>query len=331
MSEAVAHLPAGPKEWLASARRAIDIEAEGLKALGDALDDGLGGPFTEAIEVLRNATGRVILSGVGKSGHIARKVAATMASTGTPAMFVHATEASHGDLGMITSHDVLIMLSNSGETLELKDVVAYSKRFSVPLIAITGKANSALGTAADIVLELPKASEACPIGLAPTTSTTLQLALGDALAVALLDDRGFTASDYQTFHPGGRLGAALTHVRDVMHAGDQVPLVPGDIVMSEALLIMTDKSFGCVGILSDDGRLCGIITDGDLRRHMSPDLLSRTAREIMTPDPVSVTPDELAIAALEKVSAKISSLFVVEDGKPVGIIHVHDLLQLGVK
>lgn len=331
MSEARLTIQLDRKDWLASARRAIEIEIEGLVALRAALDDGLGASFSQAIEILRNAGGRVILCGVGKSGHVARKIAATMASTGTPAMFVHATEASHGDLGMITSDDVLVMVSNSGETLELKDVLAYSSRFAVPVIAITGNAASALGKAADVVLELPRAKEACTIGLAPTTSTTLQMALGDALAIALLDDRGFTASDYQRFHPGGRLGAALTLVKDVMHAGRHIPLVTGDVVMSEALLVMTDKNFGCVGIVDDNGCLSGIITDGDLRRHMSPDLLTRTAREIMTPNPKSVAPDELAFAALEKVSAKISSLFVVEDGKPVGIIHVHDLLQLGVK
>jgi arabinose-5-phosphate isomerase len=331
MSETVVKLPRDRQDWIASARRAIEIETKGLVALRHALEDGLGSRFADAVEILRNASGRVICSGVGKSGHVARKIAATMASTGTPAMFVHATEASHGDLGMITSDDVLVMLSNSGETVELKDVLAYSRRFSVPVIAITGKAKSALGKAADVVLELPRAKEACSIGLAPTTSTTLQMALGDALAIALLDDRGFTATDYQKFHPGGRLGAALTMVRDVMHGGDSVPLVTGDVVMSEALLVMTDKSFGCVGIINAKGLLIGIITDGDLRRHMSPDLLKQRAEDIMTPNPVAVGPDELAFAALEKVSTKISSLFVVEDGKPVGIIHVHDLLQLGVK
>ncbi len=331
MSQALAKPFAETEAWLASAHRVIDTEIKGMSALGEALENALGPQFCEAVAILRNATGRVILCGVGKSGHVARKIAATLASTGTPAMFVHGTEASHGDLGMITSDDVLMMLSNSGETLELKDVVAYSRRFAVPLIAITGQAHSALGKAADVVLELPKAKEACSIGLAPTTSTTLQMALGDALSIALLDDRGFTASDYQRFHPGGRLGAALTLVSDVMHGGDAIPLVTGDVVMSQALLKMTEKNFGCIGIIDADGNLIGIITDGDLRRHMSPDLLSRTAREIMTPDPKSVGPDELAFAALEKVSAKISSLFVVENGKPVGIIHVHDLLQLGVK
>jgi arabinose-5-phosphate isomerase len=331
MSQVLAKTDSSNDDWLASARRVIDIEIQGMTALGLALDGAMGPAFCEAVTVMRNALGRVILCGVGKSGHVARKMAATLASTGTPAMFVHGTEASHGDLGMITSEDVLVMLSNSGETFELKDVVAYSRRFAVPLIAITGKTNSALGKAADVVLELPKAKEACSIGLAPTTSTTLQMALGDALAIALLDDRGFTASDYQKFHPGGRLGAALTLVSDVMHCGDSVPLVTADVIMSEALLVMTEKNFGCVGIVDDGGNLAGIITDGDLRRHMSPDLLTRAAGVIMTPDPQWVAPDELAFAALERVSAKISSLFVVKDGKPVGIIHVHDLLQLGVK
>ena len=331
MSQTVVNIRPNAKNWLTSARRAIDIETEGLVALRAAIDDGLGAKFVEAIEILRNAGGRVILCGVGKSGHIARKIAATMASTGTTAMFVHGTEASHGDLGMVTSDDVLVMLSNSGETPELKDVLVYSRRFAVPLIAITGKADSALGKAADVVLELPKAKEACPIGLAPTTSTTLQMAIGDALAIALLDDRGFTTSDYQKFHPGGRLGAALTQVHEIMHTGADIPLVTGDAAMSEALLVMTDKNFGCVGIIDGDGRLTGIITDGDLRRHMSPNLLSQTAGEIMTADPMVVTRDELASAALEKVSAKISSLFVVEEAKPVGIVNTHDLLQLGVR
>lgn len=320
------------QNWIASARRSLDTEANGLAALIEALDGELGESFSAAMELLRNASGNVIFSGIGKSGHIARKAAATFASTGTRAMFVHAAEASHGDLGMVSPDDVIIMLSNSGENAELKDIVAYSRRFAVPLIAITGNAGSALGKAADVVLKLPRAAEACPNGLAPTTSTTMQIALGDALAIALLDDRGFTAAEFQQFHPGGRLGAALAHVRDIMHGTDRLPLASKDIVMSEALLTMTAKSLGCLGVLDGNGDLAGIITDGDLRRHMQPDLLNRTAGEIMTTDPKTVTPDTLASAAMETMnSMNITILFVVENQKPVGVIHVHDLLQLGVR
>ena len=318
--------------WIASARRSLDTEANGLAALIDALDGELGESFTSAMDLLRNASGNVIFSGIGKSGHIARKAAATFASTGTRAMFVHAAEASHGDLGMISPDDVIIMLSNSGENAELKDIVAYSRRFAVPLIAMTGNAGSTLGKAADVVLKLPRAAEACPNGLAPTTSTTMQIALGDALAIALLDDRGFTAAEFQKFHPGGRLGAALAHVRDVMHSTDRLPLADKDVVMSEALLTMTAKSLGCLGVVDGNGDLAGVITDGDLRRHMEPDLLKRTAGEIMTTDPKTVAPDTLASAAMETMnSMNITILFVVENQKPVGVIHVHDLLQLGVR
>ncbi len=320
------------QSWLASARRALSTEANGLSSLIDALTGDLGESFAAAMDLLRNAKGSVIFSGIGKSGHIARKAAATFASTGTRAMFVHASEASHGDLGMISPDDVIVMLSNSGENAELKDVVAYSRRFAVPLIAMTGNAGSTLGKAADVVLELPRAAEACPNGLAPTTSTTMQIALGDALAIALLDDRGFTAAEFQKFHPGGRLGAALAHVRDVMHGTDRLPLAGTDVVMSEALLTMTAKHFGCLGVIDTDGNLAGIITDGDLRRHMQSDLLERTAGEIMTTDPKTIAPDALASSAMELMnSLTITILFVVEDNKPVGIVHVHDLLHLGVR
>jgi len=318
--------------FLASAKRTLVKEREGLDTMLAALDDGLGQSFVAAMEILRKATGRVILSGVGKSGHIARKIAATLASTGTPAMFVHATEASHGDLGTITPNDVIIVLSNSGETVELKDIIAYSRRFAVPLIAITADNTSTVARTADVALSIPKAPEACPIGLAPTTSTTMQLALGDALAISLLEDKGFTASDFQRFHPGGRLGAALAHVRDFMHAGDKLPLAPAAMEMSRALIIMTEKSFGCLGVVDEAGRLAGIITDGDLRRKMGDGLLAQTTGEVMTRDPKVVAPDTLAQSALEMInSAKITSLFVVEAGLPVGIVHVHDLLRLGVR
>jgi arabinose-5-phosphate isomerase len=318
--------------YLASAKRTLLKERQGLDTMLVALEDGLGTSFVAAVEVLRRATGRVILSGVGKSGHIARKIAATLASTGTPAMFVHPTEASHGDLGTITPDDVIIVLSNSGETVELKDLIAYSRRFKVPLIAITANNNSTVAKTADVALSIPRAPEACPIGLAPTTSTTMQLALGDALAITLLEDKGFTASDFQRFHPGGRLGAALAHVRDFMHTGDELPLAPAAMEMSRALIIMTEKSFGCLGVTDEAGALMGIITDGDLRRKMGDGLLSQSAGEVMTPAPKVVAPDALAQSALEIInSAKITSLFVVEDGLPVGIVHVHDLLRVGVR
>ena len=318
--------------WISSAREALRIEANGLEALMKALDGELGRSFVAAMDLLRNVGDRVIFSGIGKSGHVARKAAATFASTGTRAMFVHAAEASHGDLGMISPDDVIIMLSNSGENAELKDIVAYSRRFAVPLIAITGNRDSALGKAADVVLELPKVAEACPNGLAPTTSTAMPMAIGDALAVSLLNDRGFTAADFQTFHPGGRLGAALSHVGEIMHTVDELPLVGQDMLMSEALPIMTAKRFGCLGITDEAGDLIGIITDGDLRRNMRPDLRDITAGEIMTSNPKAVPPDTLTSAAIELInSSEITCLFVVEDRKPVGIVHVHDLLHLGVR
>jgi arabinose-5-phosphate isomerase len=287
--------------------------------------------FVAAVRTMKAATGRIILSGMGKSGQIARKIASTLASTGTPAMFVHPSDASHGDLGMITQSDAIIVLSWSGETEELRNIVAYSRRFAVPLIAITAAAGSALAKSADIVLELPICAEACPNGLAPTTSTTVQLVLGDALAVALLEDRGFTAIDFRRLHPGGRLGAALTFVRDIMHAGDQVPLAVETMAMSEAVVVMTEKSFGCLGIVDSAGELAGIITDGDLRRHMTPDLLSLKAGAVMTRNPVVASPDDLASSVLDRLNrSSITSLFVVQDRKPVGIIHIHDLLRLGV-
>jgi arabinose-5-phosphate isomerase len=324
--------PGDAQTFLASAKRTLLKERQGLDAMLVALGDGLGESFVAAIEVLRNATGRVILSGVGKSGHIARKVAATLASTGTPAMFIHPTEASHGDLGLVTPNDVILVLSNSGETVELKELVAYSRRFAVPLIAMTANHNSTLARTADVALSIPQAPEACPIGLAPTTSTTMQLALGDALAITLLEDKGFTASDVQRFHPGGRLGAALAHVRDFMHTGEELPLAKASMEMSKALIIMTEKSFGCLGVVDEAGRLTGIITDGDLRRKMGDGLLSQSVGEVMTPDPKVVAPDTLAQSALKIInSAKITSLFVAEAGLPVGIVHIHDLLRLGVR
>jgi len=320
------------ERWLASIQRAVTVENDGIRQLLAAFDGPLGEAICRAIDTIKRARGRVILAGIGKSGYIARKIAATLASTGTPAMFVHPAEASHGDLGMITADDVVVMVSNSGETVELKDILNYSRRFSVPLIAITANSTSTLATEADIVLLLPQAQEACPHGLAPTTSTLLQLALGDALAIALLEDKGFNAKQFRTFHPGGRLGAALTHLSAIMHKEARLPLASPDMPMAEALLVMTEKSFGCLGVIDQAGKLVGIITDGDLRRHMSKNLVDLPASEVMTPAPKTMPPDALASEALEVLnSAKITSLFIVDtDHRPLGLIHIHDLLRLGV-
>ncbi len=310
--------------------RTLEAEAGGITALALAMRDGLGAPFVKAIELIRAARGRVIVSGMGKSGHVGAKIAATLSSTGTPAFFVHPAEASHGDLGMITSQDVVLALSWSGETAELKNLIDYSRRFRIGLVAVTADGESTLGRAADVVLVLPQAREACPHNLAPTTSSLMQLALGDALAVAMLESRGFTALDFRVLHPGGRLGAILSFVRDLMHAGEAMPLKPRGALMSEAILEISAKGFGCVGIV-DGGALAGIITDGDLRRHMRADLLALRVEEVMTPSPTTVRPDQLASEALELLNArKITTLFVVEDGRPVGIVHLHDLLRAGV-
>jgi arabinose-5-phosphate isomerase len=316
---------------IASALRTLDAEREGVAALAAAMCDALGASFVAAIEKIRGARGRVIVTGMGKSGHIARKIAATLASTGSPAFFVHAAEASHGDLGMITSDDVMLALSWSGETEELKDLTNYSRRFRIGLIAVTGNAESTLGKAADVVLALPAAREACPHNLAPTTSSLMQLALGDALAIALLESRGFTAIDFGVFHPRGKLGAALKFVRDVMHPGDAVPLIERGSPMSEAIVEMSGKGFGCVAVTGRDGKLAGVITDGDLRRHMRPDLLQAPVDDIMTVSPKTVRPDQLAGEALQILnSLKITALIVVESDRPVGIVHFHDLLRAGV-
>jgi arabinose-5-phosphate isomerase len=318
--------------WRAAARKALLTEADGLQQLIAALEGPLGDGFARAVELIRGAKGRVVLAGMGKSGHIARKIAATLASTGTPASFVHPAEASHGDLGMITGDDVVIMISNSGESPELRDILTYSRRFAVPLIAITAAPDSTLGKEADIVLPLPRAKEACPNGLAPTTSTLLQLALGDALAVALLEDKGFSAHDFRKFHPGGKLGAQLKHVRDLMRKRDELPLGTPDMAMADVLIVMTERSYGCFGVIDHDGRLTGIITDGDLRRNMSADLLDRQAGAVMTRAPKTIAPDALASEALEQLnSLKITSLFVIDESqRPVGLIHIHDLLRAGV-
>ena len=329
-SEPLASVPGGGGV-IASAVRTLEMEREGLDALASWLRCEIPAAFEAAVRTIRGAKGRVIVTGIGKSGLVGQKIAATLASTGTPAYFVHATEANHGDLGMISRDDVICAVSWSGETVELKGIITYSRRFRVPLIAITCNGDSSLAQAAEIVLTLPKAKEACPHGLAPTTSTTMQMALGDALAIALLESRGFTALDFKAIHPGGSLGASLKHVGDLMHKGAEVPLARADVSMAEALVVMTEKSFGCIGVIDDRGRLVGMITDGDLRRHMSPQLLSRRVSEIMTRKPVVLAPQMLASQALEVLnSAKKTNIFVVKDGLPVGILHVHDLLRAGV-
>jgi len=316
---------------IASAVRTLEAEAGGITALAAAIHDGLGRAFGAAVELIRRAEGRVIVTGMGKSGHVGRKVAATLASTGTPAFFVHASEASHGDLGMITKADVIMALSWSGETAELKDLIDYSRRFKVGLIAVTSAAASTLGRAADVALVLPRAREACPHNLAPTTSTLMQAALGDALAVALLESRGFTALKFAELHPGGRLGAKLKFIGQLMHRGEAVPLVALGTRMAEAVVEMSSKGFGCVGIVDGKGKLSGIITDGDLRRHMGPALLEARVDDVMTRSPKTVRPDQLASEALEMLnSSKITALLVADAGKPVGIINVHDLLRAGV-
>ncbi len=310
---------------LQSARATLATEVEGLKRLSEALGDN----FTQAVDTLNAARGRVIISGMGKSGHIGNKITATLASTGTPAQFVHPAEASHGDLGMITSQDVVLALSWSGDTIEFGSLLAYTRRFNIPLIAMTSDAGSQLGRAADICLTLPKAAEACPNGLAPTTSTTMQLALGDALAVALLKQRNFSPDDFKNFHPGGKLGASLTHVRDVMHNRNNLPLANPDMGMDEALVMMTKKGFGCLGIVAHD-RLTGIITDGDLRRHMADNLLTRKASDVMTKDPLTIAGNRLTAEALHLMNEmKIQCLFVCENGTPIGLVRVLDLLRIG--
>lgn len=312
---------------LAAAKRVVELEIAGLQALAN----NLGDPVALAIGILASVTGRVVVSGMGKSGHVARKIAATLASTGTPALFVHPAEASHGDLGMITPADAVFVLSNSGETTEIADMVDYCKRFEIPLISMTGRAGSSLAEAADASLVIPAAAEACPMGLAPTTSTTMMLALGDAIAIALLERRGFSSDDFHSLHPGGKLGRRLLKVRDIMHGGAELPLVGADTVMSAVLIEMTTKGFGCVGVLGTDGLLSGIVTDGDVRRHMSADLTTRAVADIMTIGGKVIHPDMLASEALHIMNEnKITNVFVVADDRPVGVLHIHDCLRAGV-
>lgn len=312
----------------------LDKARDAVDSLAEMSADGapFAQAFDRAVDLIIRATGRLIVCGVGKSGHIGHKIAATMASTGTPAFFVHPTEAMHGDLGMITSGDTLLLLSWSGETAELAGVIAYAKRFVIPLIAITSREDSTLGRNADLLLCLPQVVEACPNGLAPTTSTLLQLLLGDALAVALLERRGFTPQDFKVFHPGGKLGAQLMPIEDLAHGGEEMPIVPLGTPMSEAILTMSGKGFGVIGIVDADGRMVGIITDGDLRRHMTADLLTRPVEAVMTARPRVVEKTRLAASVLQFLeTSRITVVFVVDaDGRPIGIVHIHDLLRAGV-
>jgi arabinose-5-phosphate isomerase len=317
-----------------SAVRTIENERQGLQALGEAIrttgEGGLGAGFSQAVERIAAASGRVIVTGMGKSGHVGRKIAATLASTGQPASFVHPAEASHGDLGMVQNGDVVLALSWSGETVELAAIVTFAKRYAIPLIAVTANADSALGREADVCLVLPNVQEACPNGLAPTTSTTLQLVLGDALAIALLEGRGFTARDFRALHPGGKLGAKLTHVREVMHTGERIPRIDVTARMADAIVEMSSKGFGCVGVFENRATLVGIVTDGDLRRHLKPGFsLETPVARVMTRTPRTIAPDALVAEALEHISHRISALLVVERGVVVGIVHFHDLMRIG--
>lgn len=317
------------KQDIISAQKTIDKEIEALKIMAQSFDDNL----SKALDLMQNAKGRVIITGMGKSGHIARKIAASLASTGTPSFFVHPAEASHGDLGMFTDKDVILAISNGGESKELSDILVYCKRYGIPLIAMTKNPQSSLGKAGDVLLKLPDNGEACPLGLAPTSSTTATLVLGDVLTVALMERKGFSKTDYKQRHPGGKLGAILQKVSDLMHTGNDMPLVNTDTSLQEALLVMTSKMLGCVGITDNNGTLQGIITDGDLRRCLTPDVMTKKVSEVMTRNPKTIAPDVLAAEALNVMNNTgkgITQLFVIQDNKPVGIIHIHDCLRIGV-
>jgi arabinose-5-phosphate isomerase len=329
-AEAPVELPRRERD-VACAVQAMQLETDGLQAVGLALSGELGARLSDAVEAIFTLRGRVVVTGMGKSGHVGRKLAATFASTGTPSLFIHPAEASHGDLGMIQTEDLVLALSWSGETAELADIVAYTRRFGVPLVAITSRPQGTLAVASDIALVLPQVREACPNGLAPTTSTTAQMALGDALAVCLLQRRAFSPEDFRGFHPGGKLGARLKRVRDLMHDSQWVPAVDRSAPLSGAILAMTSGRFGIVGVLDDTGRLVGVITDGDLRRALEAGFYDRPTQEVMGRQPRTIRPDALAQEALARMNAeRITSLFVTEDGRPVGVIHVHDLLRGGV-
>lgn len=323
--------PSDHADAVASGLRTLESERAGLETLAEALAGPLGPSFAAVVEAIRGTRGRVVVSGVGKSGHVGVKIAATLASTGTPALFVHAAEASHGDLGMVTPDDVILAISWSGETAELRAVVEYAVRFRIPLVAMSSGAGSSLVRQANHVLLLPRVEEACPHGLAPTTSAMLQLAMGDALAIALLESRGFSAQDFRRFHPGGSLGASLHFVRDIMHVGDAVPLIALGAPMQQGIAVMTAKSFGCVGVVDGDHRLVGIVTDGDLRRHLGPDLLERPVEAVMTRHPKTIPANMLVGAAIDLLNrTAITAFFVVEEERPIGLLHMHDLLRIGV-
>ena len=318
---------ADPAADRGAAERVLGTAVDALRALSASLDND----FVRAVDLLYAVRGRVVATGMGKSGLVARKFAATVASTGTPAFFVHPAEASHGDLGMIAPVDAVVALSNSGETPELGDIIAYARRYAIPLVALTGERDSTVAKQANVALILPPLTEACPMGLAPTTSTTAMLALGDALAVALLERRGFTEDDFHSLHPGGRLGQRMLRVGELMHVGDEVPLVSADTVMADAILTMTERRFGCVGVTGTEGRLIGVVTDGDLRRNMAPDLLALTVERVMTPAPLTIQSGALAATALGFMNDNnVTNLFVVDDVVPTGIVHIHDCLRAGL-
>lgn len=313
---------------LSCAVRTVEREIEALTILKNSLDENL----TKALDCMQKCQGRVIVTGMGKSGHIGRKIAATFASTGTPSFFIHPAEASHGDLGMLTTNDVVLAISNGGESKELIDILLYCKRFNIPLISMTKNPASSLGKNSDIILKLPDNGEACPLGLAPTSSTTATLVLGDVLAVDLMERKGFSETDYKQRHPGGRLGTILRKVSDLMHTGDEMPLIGENAVMQDAILVMSSKMLGCVGIVNQNGELTGLITDGDLRRWMSPTLLTEKVTTVMTKNPKTIRPDALiteAVYIMNNTGKGITNLFVLEDKKPIGIIHVHDCLRVG--
>lgn len=314
-------------DFLSVAHDVLNREAEALRVMAASL----GPAFNQMVQKLHHLNGRVVLSGIGKSGHVARKIAATLASTGTPSFFLHPAEAAHGDLGMLSPDDALIILSNSGEMSELSVLIPYARRFSIPVIGWTRKAQSTLGQDADLAMILPDIPEVCPMGLAPTTSTTMMIALGDALAVALMTSRGFDSDNFRVFHPGGALGRRLTRVRDIMHTGDTVPIITDTAIMQDAVTVMTQKGFGCVGIVDGDGNLAGIITDGDLRRHLGTELLNHPVTTIMTRNPKVIRVGAVATEAMKMMNSRaITTLFVVEDARPVGILHLHDCLRAGV-
>ena len=321
--------------FISSAQDVIQTEIDGLLSLKSQI----GKSFTNAIDAIQTmkdqGRGRLIIAGIGKSGHVGRKINATLASTGTPSYYVHPGEASHGDLGMVTEHDIVLMISNSGENQELADLIHYTRRFNITLIAMTSREDSTLSKHADITLLLPQSKEACPNGMAPTTSTTMMMALGDALAVVLLENMGLSKEDFQVFHPGGKLGQQLLRVSDIMVSYDQLPLAQQNDTMDKAILILSEKNLGCALVLNETDTLCGIITDGDLKRHMDADLLTKSVKDVMSPSPKSISYDALAAEAVQIMTKTpdryLTSLVVTaEDGTLTGLIRLQDCLQRGI-